>query len=174
MSIAWIVLPALRFFLLCPGVIWCDVTSHSNNKGFHLLTCSCRTSLDTQVVFLYIWIPNEQRISFRWVFQHAIVNLVPKYACDCVRFIMKDGDPQQRNEIIAALATVLRGAKEGACGWHIIRQGWLSHVPGDGAISKFNRPRWKAVKKKIQNWCYSWVRPGYAGDKDEYCTRFLS
>jgi hypothetical protein len=53
-SIAWIVLPVFRFFLLCPEVIWCDVTSHSNNKGFHLLTFSCRTSIDKQVVFMWI------------------------------------------------------------------------------------------------------------------------
>ena len=35
-GIGWIVIPAFRFFMLCPEVIWCDVTSHSNNKGFHL------------------------------------------------------------------------------------------------------------------------------------------
>ncbi len=31
--------------------VWCDVTSHSNNKGFSLLTFSCGTSVDKQVVF---------------------------------------------------------------------------------------------------------------------------
>ena len=51
-SIAWIILPAFRFFKLCPEVLWCDVTSHSNNKGFNLLTFSCRASVDKQVVFL--------------------------------------------------------------------------------------------------------------------------
>ena len=118
-SIAWTVLPVFRFFMLCPEVIWCDVTSHSNNKGFHLLTFSCRTSLDKQVVFLYIWIPNEQRISFRWCFQHAIPNLIPQYIRERVLFIMKDGDPQQRNEILYALLSVFPNAKEGGCGWHI-------------------------------------------------------
>ena len=38
---------------------------------------------------------------------------------DRVRFIMKDGDPQQRNEIIRALMEVFPNAKEGGCGWHI-------------------------------------------------------
>ena len=105
-SIAWIVLPAFRFFKLCPEVIWCDVTSHSNNKGFKLLTFSCRTSIDKQVVFLWIWIPNEQRFSFRWVFQHAIPQLIRKYLRAWVKFIMKDGDPQQRNEIRKSLKLV--------------------------------------------------------------------
>jgi len=50
-SIGWIVFPAFRFFSLCPEVIWCDVISYSNNKGFNLLTFSCHTSVDKQVIF---------------------------------------------------------------------------------------------------------------------------
>ena len=54
MAVAWISLPAFRFFMLCPEIIWFDVTSHSNNKGFCLLTFSCRTSLDRPVVFMWV------------------------------------------------------------------------------------------------------------------------
>jgi hypothetical protein len=36
-AVAWIVKPAFRLFKLCPEVVWVDVTSHSNKKGFHLL-----------------------------------------------------------------------------------------------------------------------------------------
>ena len=118
-SIAWIILPAFRFFKLCPEVIWCDVTSHSNNKGFNLLTFSCHTSVDKQVVFLWFWIPNEQRISFRWVFQYAIPILVPKWLRERVKLITKDVDPQQRNEVIYALKLVFPNAIEAGCGWRI-------------------------------------------------------
>ena len=100
-------------------MIWCDVTSHSNNKGFNLLTFSCRTFVDKQVVFLLIWIPNEQKISFIWVFQHAIPILIPKYIRDRVQFTMKDGDAQQKNEILYTLLSIFPNAKEGGCGWHI-------------------------------------------------------
>ena len=120
-SIAWLFLLAFWFFMLCPEVIWCDVTYHSNNKGFNLLTFSCRTSVDKQVIFLWFWIPNEQRISFRWVFQHAIPILIPKCLRERVKFIMKDGDPQQRNEVIYALQSVFPNAIEGGCGWHICK-----------------------------------------------------
>ena len=118
-AVGWIVLQAFRYFKLCPEVIWCDVTSHSNNKGFHLLTFSCRTSVDKQVVFLWFWMPNQQRFSFRWVFQHAIPNLIPKWLRDRVTFIMKDGDAQQQNEINHALGTVFVNAQDGNCGFHI-------------------------------------------------------
>ena len=139
MSIAWIYLPAFRYFQLCPEVVWCDVTSHSNNLGFKLLTFSCRTSINKQVVFMYIWIPNEQRISFRWVFSHAIPQLVPAWLRSRVRFIMKDGDPQQRNEILISLQSVFPNASEGVCGWHVVQQGWKRHVPGEMSISYPNR-----------------------------------
>ena len=118
-GIAWIVLPLFRYFLLCPEVVWCDITSHSNNKGYHLLTFSCRTSLNRQVVFLWVWIPNEQRISFRWVFHIAIPKLLPESARKRVRLLMKDGDPQQRNEILSVIIDLFPGAREGGCGWHI-------------------------------------------------------
>ena len=107
------------FFSPFPEVIWCDVTSHSNNKGCDLLTFSCRTSVDKQVVFLWIWIPNQQHFSFRWVFQHAILNLISKWARDRVAFIMKDGDAQQQNEILLALKTIFLNVIEGGCGFHI-------------------------------------------------------
>ena len=51
-AVAWIVKPAFRLFKLCPEVIWVDVTSHLNNKGFHLLTFSSCLSIGKQVVWL--------------------------------------------------------------------------------------------------------------------------
>jgi hypothetical protein len=48
---AWILKPAFCLFKLCPEVVWVDVTSHSNNKGFHLLTFSSRLLIGKQVVW---------------------------------------------------------------------------------------------------------------------------
>ncbi len=59
-AVAWISKPVFCLFKLCPEVVWVDATSHSNNKGFHLLTFSCRTSIGKQVVFLWVFIPNQQ------------------------------------------------------------------------------------------------------------------
>ena len=168
MSVGWRVNRNFRLFLTCPEVVWCDVTSHSNNKGFHLLTFSCRLSVDKQLVFLWIWIPNQQRSSFRWVFQHAIPILIPKHHRERVRMIMKDGDPQQRNEILLALTNVFTRTRESTCGMHIGQFGFLLHVPGIRTISTINRPRWITVVKQIKKHIYSWMRPGYAEDETEY------
>jgi hypothetical protein len=106
-AVAWIVKPAFRLFKLCPEVVWIDVTSHSNNKGFHLLTFSLRLSIGKQIVWMWIFIPNQQRFSFRWVFKEALSKLVPKWLMERVLFFMTDGDPQQRNEILSAMKMVL-------------------------------------------------------------------
>jgi hypothetical protein len=36
---------------------------------------------------------------------------------------MKDGDPQQGNEILGAMANVFVNAIEGTCGFHVVNMG---------------------------------------------------
>ena len=150
MAVAWISLPACRFFVLCPAVIRFDVTSHSNNKGFCLLTFLCRTSIDKHVVLMWVWIPYEQRYSFRWVFQAALSPLISNHLRERVKFVMKDGDLQARNELLVSLKSVFPNAKEGGCGWHILHQGMKSHVPGTKCVTKSNRKKWKSARYKIK------------------------
>ena len=118
-AMAWIFLPSFRFFKLCPEVISCHVMSHLNNKGFHLFNFSCQTSIGKQVIFLWVFISNEQRFSFRWVFQFAIPTLIPQWIRERVILIIKDGDPQQRNEILYSMQNVFPNASKGSCGFHI-------------------------------------------------------
>ena len=173
-SVAWTVLPVFRLFLLCPEVIWCDVTSHSNNKGFHLLTFSCRVSINKQVVFLWIWIPNQQRFSFRWVFQHALNTLIPKIHRDRVRFIMKDGDNQQRNEVLMALKQFFPNASEGGCGYHIVHNTWYKYVPKVTTLLMRYHDNFKKITSHILRWVYSWMQPSFVENSEEYkISKFL-
>ncbi len=45
-----------------------------------------------------------------------------------VLFFMKDGDPQQCNEILLAMKTVFVNASEGTCGYHVVHMGWRTNV----------------------------------------------
>jgi hypothetical protein len=129
----------------CPEVIWIDVTSHSNNKGFHLLTLSSKTSIGKQVVFMWIFIPpNQHCFSFRWVFQEAIPTLFPKWLCDRVLFFMKDADPQQCNELLGAMVNVFVNAREGTCGFPVVNMGWKNIFPMQRV----------SVVRKVHNWIY--------------------
>ena len=149
-----------------PEVVWCDITSHSNNKKYHLLTFSVKSSTNKQVVFLRVWIPNQRRFSFRWVFQHAVESLGLGPYFELTQLFMKDGDPQQHNEIKGAMLRYLKNAVDAACGWHIVHQGWKRHCPGINSVP--NPEIWKQIGDHVKNWMYSWMRPGYCETEEEY------
>ena len=96
-SIGWTFVGTLRLFKVCPHVITLDITAHTNRRKYHLLTFSTKTSIDKQVAFLRLWLPNQRRLSFRWVFQHAVPKLIPLCHRVRVELILKDGDMQQQN-----------------------------------------------------------------------------
>ncbi len=167
--VAWIVKPAFRLFKLCPEVGWVNVTSHYNNKGFHLLTFSSRLSIGKQIVWMWIFIPNQQRFSFRWVFKKALLKLVPKWLKERVLFFMKDGHPQQRNEILSAMKSVFVNTSEGTCGYHVVHMGWRTHVPTCVNILSPQKLRmWLFIVQQVHKWLYSWMTPGNVEDKEEY------
>ncbi len=52
--------------------------------------------------------------------------------------------------------------------------GYLKHVPGINSVKKSNQARWSMVVKKIHQWIYSWMKPGYVECEDEYkISKFL-
>jgi hypothetical protein len=173
--VAWIVKPSFRFFKLCPEVVWVDVTSHSNNKRFHLLTFLSRLLTGKQIVWLWIFIPNQQRFNFRWVFQEAIPTLIPQWSQDLVVFFMKDADPQQGNEILSSMSRIFVIATEGTCGFHVITMSWKKNVPScHHQLSPTKIKKWSSVVHQIHNWVYSWMNPGNVKDHNEYkISKFL-
>jgi hypothetical protein len=149
-AVAWIVKPAFGLFKFCPEVVWVDVTSHSNNKGFHLLSFSSCLSIGKQIVWMWIFIPNQQRSSFRWVFKEALPKLVPKWLREHVLFFMKDGDPQQRNEILSAMKSVFVNASEGTCGFHVVYMGWGTNVStGVNVLSPQKLKMWSSIVQQV-------------------------
>jgi hypothetical protein len=150
-------------------VVWVDVTSHSNNKGFHLLTFSSRLPIDKQIVWMWIFISNQQRFSVRWVFKEALSKLVPKWLRERVLFFMKDGDPQQRNEILLAMKSVFVNASEGTCGFHVVHMGWRTNIPTCVNVLSHQKLRmWLSIVQQVHKWLYSWMTPGNMEDKEEY------
>jgi hypothetical protein len=82
-----------------------------------------RLSIGKQIRWRWIFIPNQQRFHFRWVFKEALPKLVPRWLRESVLFFMKDADPQQRNKILSAMNSVFVNASEGTCGFHVVHMG---------------------------------------------------
>jgi hypothetical protein len=169
LAVAWASHSDLRLFQLFPEVFHADCTCDSNVTGNYLLTFSCRTSTGKQVVFLKIWIPNQKRFSFRWVFKFVLTSLIPKRLFLRTRFAMVDGDPQQRSELVSCMKEYMPNAIDGSCGWHVVNQGWKRHGPGKSLIKEGpKRATFDLFARHIRDWCYHWMRPGGAETEEEY------
>lgn len=165
--ITWAHEKVLRYFFLCPEVVTFDVTSHTNKNGFHLLTFSCRTSVDKQVVFCRVWLPDQRRASFRYVFQEGLRRILPAHVLARVRFVICDGDPQQNAELRIAIKLLWPKAIIGGCSFHMFGNGWNRHV-GTTNWDTSRNPAWMSFVRQIHSWMYSWTRPGYCHTQEEY------
>ena len=76
-----------------------------------------------------MWLPNQKRGSFRWVFHHVLPTLIPKEILSDIKMIMADNDPHQGAEIKSAIEKFMRNAIFYKCGWHMAEQGWKRHGP---------------------------------------------
>jgi len=171
-ALAWTSTHESHYFKLFPEVAWCDVTSHSNNSKFCLLIFSCRTSTRKVLNFLRMWIPNERRFSFRWVFHCAIKALGLDVWFKYTRLFMKDGDPQQSNEIrrqmVSSVGGYLSNAFDGTCVYHLIEDGWKRKCPLKSSVPFNCQDDWEKATKKIKTWLYSFMRPGYCECEEEF------
>ncbi len=103
------------------------------------------------------------------MFKEALPKLVPKWLMEHVLFFMKDGDPQQRNEILLAMKTVFVNTCEGTCGYHVVHMGLRTNVPSCGNILSPAKFRiWSIIVQQVHRWLYSWMTPGNVEDEEEY------
>ena len=117
------------------------------------------------------WIPNQKRSSFHWIFQEAIISLLPMDIFKRTRFILADGDPQQANEIIGAIESYAVNARRGSCAWHIVHMGWKRNARNESCLPTnpaTMRQKFSVMKQIICAWIYSWMCPGYCETEEEY------
>jgi hypothetical protein len=167
-AVVWANKYDIRIFSLFPEVFHADCTCDTNNTNNHLLTFSCRTSTGKQVVFLRVWIPNQKRVAFCWVFKFVLTSLFDARVFQRTRLVMVDGDPQQRAELSKAIFSYMPNAMDGGCGWHIVKQGGKAHGPGKTAVKEAKRDIYNLFKKRVKDWWYSWMTPGGVESDDEY------
>jgi hypothetical protein len=84
---------------------------------------------------------------------------------------MVDGDPQQRSELKNSITVYMSNAINGGCRWHIMEEGLKVHGSVKTAVKERDgkRDQYNLFKKRVKEWCYSWMTPGQAECKDEYC-----
>ena len=168
LCVAWASVEEIRLFKCFPEVIYCDATSDTNNTKNHLVTFSGRTSSGRQFVFLRIWIHNQKTATFQWIFRVVLKTFIPNLFYNQVKMCLVDGDPQQRVNLAEALKNYLRNAVHTTCGFHLVNNSWKRHAPSKVSIKKEMQSKFDNFSKYITNWFYSFMRPGYCENKQEY------
>ena len=168
LALAYATVKEIRLLKLFPEVIHCDATMDTSDDKLPLLTLSTRTPTGKQVVFLRIWIPNQRRGTFKWVFKHILPEFLPKSYHPYVKFFMVDGDPQQYNEIVASIKNNFVNARWGNCGFHVVTQSWKRHGPSSTSVPTHLQQEFKERCDVVKKWCYTWMMEGFVEDEEEY------
>ena len=124
LCVAWAKKEELALFHKFPALIYCDATSDTNRNKNHLVTFTGRTTEGKLFIFLRIWVHNQRRVTFKWIFQVALRSFVPKQCHSLVQMVLVDGDPQQMSELKIALNQYLVTAMVTNCGFHLITLGY--------------------------------------------------
>ena len=82
---------------------------------------------------------------------------------------MADGDPQQGNKILIAIENYCFNAMKARCSWHIVSQGWKRKAPDETRVDgQTNRDRFHTLIRLLQFWMFSWIKPGYCENEEEF------
>jgi hypothetical protein len=134
-----------------------------------MLTFSCCTSEGKQVIFLKVWLPNQKKSSFRWVFKFVLTSMIPPECFQRTRLVMVDGDQQQRDQLVLAMLEFMPHAIDATCAWHLINQGLMKRSISKGFISDpAKQAKYSLFLDHIKSWCYSWITPFGCEDEEEY------
>lgn len=169
-AVAWANKDKLRLFRQHPFVLYCDSTGDSNKKAKHLFTVSGREPSGKQFVILRAWVHNQRRSTFKWLFQSVIRTFLPASTMQSIQLVLVDGDPQQRGAIESMLRTFFPSSdtKIGTCAWHLFSQGYKIHIRNVGTFPDSKKVLYDMFVKTLMTWLYSFTRPGYVEDIEEY------
>ena len=158
---SWMTNKERRIFRLFPHVVKVDVVKGTNQEDRPLLTGSVRTSQGKYIVVFRMLLSHERKISFRWVFSHALPTMVGQEHMAQVKVIMTDGDSNEMEELDLAIDKYMPRCRRIRCGWHIVYKGFKRKLPLEHAVDRRKKGLFLRFAKAIRNWCYTFMRPGY-------------
>lgn len=158
---AWCSAKGKRLFKLLPDVLKIDSTCGSGKEARPLCTASIRTANGKYVIVAYMMLPNERKITFRWVFSVALPLL---FGSDLsrVKVIVTDGDSNEIDEVELARKTHLPHTFRIRCGWHIVHQGFKKNVDMPRVVGDAGKAtRRRQFRRLVCRWLYTFMHPGY-------------
>ena len=164
---AWITNKERRMFRLFPHVLKIDVTKGTNRENRPLMTVSMRTAYGKYLVIMRMFLSNERRTTFRWVFCIAFPTLLGTQWIARVKAIVTDGDSHEIEELEELMRRYMPHCIRIRCGWHIIFKGWSRQCSIEGAIPREYKRTYRQFATTVKKWCYSFMYPRYCESEHE-------
>eukprot|EP00977_Amphora_coffeiformis_P003139 scaffold585_cov174-Amphora_coffeaeformis.AAC.2 len=164
---AWMTNKERRLFRLFPHVLKVDVVKGTNQEDRPLLTASVQTSQGKYIVVCRMLLSHERKISFRWVFSHALPKMAGREYMTRVKAVMTDGDSHEMEELDLAIDRYMPQCRCIRCGWHIVFKGFRRRVTLENMIPTRFKQQYALFARAICNWCYTFMRPGYCETQHE-------
>eukprot|EP00977_Amphora_coffeiformis_P020312 scaffold8061_cov84-Amphora_coffeaeformis.AAC.1 len=137
---AWMTNKERRLFRLFPHILKVDVVKGTNQEDRPLLMASVRTSQGKYIVVCRMLLSHERKISFRWVFSHALPKMAGREYMMRVKAVMTDGDSHEMKELNLAIDRYMPQCRRIRCGWHIVFKGFRRRVTLENMIpTRFKR-----------------------------------
>ena len=165
-AVAWLFPEGKRLFDLFPEVIMVDVTMQTNKEDRPLFLLVIRDSQAKYIPILKIFLPNQKRWIFRWVFQNAIPSLLGKESLNKVQIMISDGDTDMYSQFDNAREQYYPNSWRLLCAFHLVDRAISNNghtlICGKGTEdSEFGKQ-----KNILKRWLYSFVFPSYESKEE--------
>jgi len=157
-AIAWVLKSEKRLTNLFPEIFMVDTVGDTNNEKRPLLTITGKDSNGQMFTVLRAFLPNEKAWAFNWIFSVVLPTLLGSTLMQRVNHVICDGDPQEYQQIDAAIKRHFPQATRGRCGFHLITLGWKRCMSSKKTYNN-NKTLYDAVSKQLKSWMYSWMKP---------------
>ena len=172
-AFAWVNPSERERFNLFPEVITVDTVAGTNNENRPLLTMGGKDSNGKMFIFLRAYLPHERGWIFRWIFSIVLPKMFNKNTLSRSKLIISDGDLQEYSQIDNASKKYFPNLLRIRCGWHIVDRSWEKRFSSKASFPEAAQLHYDTMKKTIQNWLYSWMKPSCETMEEYLLSKYL-
>ena len=124
-------------------------------------------------IFIRAYLAHERGWIFRWIFSIVLPKMFNKNTLSISKLIISDGDLQEYSQIDNASKKYFPNFLRLRCGWHIVDRSWETRFSSKNAFPEAAQLHYDTMKKTIQKWLYSWMKPSCETMEEYLLSKYL-
>ena len=172
-SFSWVTPSEKEKCNLFPEVMTVDTVFGTNNENRPLLTMGGKDSNGKMFIFLRAYLPHEKGWIFRWIFSVVLPKMFSNTVLQRTRLVISDGDLQEYQQLDNAIEKYFPHIVRIRCGWHIVDRAWDKYFSKKRDFPTEAQIHFDRIKSNVQNWIYSWMKPGCETLEEYYFSKYL-